>query len=212
MLVLSKKSKSNHMVQSKINDRLHYPESAAVHPTDRNKELTVYDTKVYSLPVSICLGKVQENFQSYGLLYAPIYLVKPNGRVTCIGVYEFRNSKLKNLRDVYGEEELDFDKLEKEKPLLYNFATIDYISGILHGLEKHKLDIDHHLLSTLQEKEKIADEYERILQQDLEAKKAQAMAASLRNQYDLVTSMPPSAQQIYRRNKSRKNRPSPSNL
>jgi hypothetical protein len=200
------------MVQSKITDVLQYPETASVHSDDRNKELTVYDTKVYSLPVSICLGKVQDNYSSYGVLYAPIYLVKPNGRVTRIGVFEFRNSRFKNLRDISGEEELDFDKLQREKPLLYDFATVNYLSGILHNLEKHKLDIDAHLLSTLQEQEKISDEYERILKQDAEAKKAQAMAATLRNQYELVTSSPPSAQQIYRRNKSRKNRPSPSIL
>jgi hypothetical protein len=200
------------MVQSKITQVLQYPETAAVHSDDRNKELSVYETKVYSLPVSICLGKIQENYSSYGVLYVPIYLVKPNGRVTRIGVYEFRTSKFKNLRDVTGEEELDFDKLQREKPLLYEFATIDYISGILHGLEKHKLDIDQHLLSTLQEQEKISEEYERILKQETESKKAQAIAASLRNQYDLVSSTPPSAQQIYRRNKSRKNRPSASNL
>ncbi len=208
---MSKEGKNN-MVQSKINDLLEYPETATVQSDDRNKELTVYDTKIYSLPVSICLGKVQQNYLSYGVLYTPIYLVKPNGRVTRIGVFEFRNSRFKNLRDVSGEEELDFDKLQREKPLLYDFSTIDYISGILHGLEKHKLDIDAHLLSTLQEKEATAEEYERILQQDAESKNAQAMAASLRNQYDLVTSTPPSAQQIYRRNKSRKNRPSSSNL
>ncbi len=200
------------MVQSKINELLQYPETTTVHSEDRNKELTVYDTKVYSLPVSICLGKVQHNYSSYGVWYAPIYLVKPNGRVTRIGVFEFRNSRFKNLRDVSGEEELDFDKLQREKPLLYDFATIGYISGILHGLEKHKLDIDAHLLSTLQEELKVSEEYQRILQQEMETKKTEAMAASLRNQYDLITSTPPSAQQIYRRNKSRKNRPSPLNL
>lgn len=196
------------MVQSKITERIHYPETTGVHTDDRNKELTVYDTKLYSLLVSICLGKVQETYSSSGVLYVPIYLVKPNGRVTRIGVYEFRTSRFKNLKDPYGDEELDFDKLEKEPPLLCNFATIDYISGILHGLEKHKLDIDQHLLSTLQEKERLSEEYERILQQDREAKKAQALATSLRTQYDLITSTPPSAQQIYRKNKSRKNRSS----
>lgn len=218
------------MVQSHLNDRLTYPESTAVFASDKNKELTVYDSKIYSMPVSICVGKVQKNYSSYGVLYAPIYLVKPNGRVTGIGLYEFRVAKFKYLKDESGEEELDFDKLPK--PLWYNFATIDYVSAILHGLERHRLDIDKQVLVSLEQKEKQADEFERILKQELEEKKTQEMASYLRNQFDLAptptpppaatttapsprstptpsppfpfTSLPP-PQPIYRRNKSRKN-------
>lgn len=174
------------MVRSNLNERLTYPESTAVFAADKNKELTVYETKIYSIQVSICVGKVQKNYSSYGVLYAPIYLVKPNNRVTGIGVYEFRVAKFKYLKDETGEEELAFAKLPK--PLWYTFATIDYISGILDGLEQHQLDIDTHVLTALQEKEKQADEFERILKQELEEKKTKEMASYLRNQFDLSSS------------------------
>ena len=187
------------MVQSVINPRLEYPETTAIEPEDRNKEFVEYETKLYSIPVSICIGKVQSRNASYGVLYAPIYLVKPNGRVTNVGLYEFTVSKLKYLKDEEGG--LDFYKLSR--PLLFNFATIDYISGIIHGLEKHKLDIDRRLLTSLKEKEKQNDEYERIIKQEIEENTTRALSTRLRSQYDLSINSP---QQVYSKNKSRKNR------
>lgn len=190
------------MVQSNINQRLHYQETTAINPEDKNTELTAYDTRLYSIPVSLCIGKVQTKYKSYGVVYAPIYLVKPNESVTNIGVYEFTPQKYKYLKEVNGE--LDFYKLPK--PLLFSFSTIDYITGIMHGLEKHKLDIDQHLLVSLKEKEKQIEEYERIIKQDMEAKKAKILSNRLETQYDL--SIPNTVEQIYRKNKSRKNRTS----
>jgi hypothetical protein len=187
------------MVKSIINKTLEYPETTAIEPEDINKEFMEYETKLYSIPVTICLGKVQRRYSSYGLLYVPIYLVKPNGRVTNVGVYEFTQSKYKYLKDEMGD--IDFYKLSK--PLLFSFSTIDYISVIVHGLEKHKLDIDRHLLSSLKEKEKQSDEYERIIRQGMEENKTKVLSNNLRTQYDLSTSSP---QQIYNKNKSRKNR------
>jgi hypothetical protein len=187
------------MVQSVINPRLEYPETTAIEPEDRNKEFVEYETKLYSIPVSICIGKVQSRNASYGVLYAPIYLVKPNGRVTNVGLYEFTASKLKYLKDEEGD--LDFYKLSK--PLLFNFATIDYVSGIVHGLEKHKFDIDRRLLTSLKEKEKQNEEYERIIKQEIEENNTRALSTRLRSQYDLSINSP---QQVYSKNKSRKNR------
>jgi hypothetical protein len=191
------------MVQSIINKRLNYPETTAIETEDMNTELIGHETKIYSIPVSICIGKVQNRYSSYGVLYAPIYLVKPNGCVTNIGLYEFTPSKYKYLKQVHGEEELDFHKLSR--PLLFSFSTIDYISGIVHGLEKHKLDIDRQLLSSLKEKEKQSDEYERIIRQRMEENKTKILSNNLRTQYDLSTSSL-TPQTIYRKNKSRKNR------
>lgn len=184
------------MVQSIINQRLQYSETTAIESADKNKELTEYHTTIYSIPVSVCIGKVQRKYSSYGVLYSPLYLVKPNGCVTNIGVYEFTVSKFKYLKDVEGDEELDFYKLSR--PLLFSFATIDYISGIVHRLEKYKLDIDKRILETLRENEKQDDEYERILKQELEEN-------TLKAQYNLLTNAS-TPQQIYSKNKSRKNR------
>jgi hypothetical protein len=195
------------MVQSNINQRLNYPETTAINPEDKNKELTAYETKIYGMSVDVCIGKVKHNYESYEVLYAPIYLVKPNGRVTNIGVYEFRKTLYRSMKDSTGE--LNFYKLPR--PLLYNFATIDYISGIVHQLEKNKLDIAPHLLVTLKEREKQTDEYERILNQEMEEKNAQTLATNLRKQYDLSISTK-TPEQIYSRNRSRKNRPSSLNL
>jgi hypothetical protein len=187
------------MVQSVINKRLEYPETTAIESEDVNQELVEHETKLYSIPVTVCIGNVQRRYSSYGVLYCPIYLVKTNGRVTNVGLYEFTVSKYKYLKDEMGE--IDFHKLSK--PLLFSFSTIDYISGIVHGLEKHKLDIDRRVLSSLKEKEKQSDEYERIIRQGMEENHTKVLSTNLRTQFDLSTSSP---QQIYRKNKSRKNR------
>jgi hypothetical protein len=188
------------MVHSIINQRLNYPETTAISPDDKNQELTAYDTSIHGISVSICLGKVQNTYKSYGLLFAPIYLVKPNGKVLQIGVYEFTASKYKYLKDETGD--LDFYKLSR--PLLHSFATVDYISNIIYGLEKHKLDIDKRMLETLREQERKTEEYERIVKQEIAEKQTQAMATELRTQYDLSISSP--SHQIYSKNRSRKNR------
>jgi hypothetical protein len=180
------------MVQSNINQSINYLEITAINPEDKNKEFTVQETKIYSIPVSVCLGMVQRKYSSsYGVLYAHMYLVKPNGRVTPIGVVEFKASKYKYLKDETGE--LDVSKLSR--PLLFSFATIDYISGIVHGLEKHKLDIDERMYETLKQKEKQEEEYMRIMKQELEENNTKMLANQLI-----------SPQPIYTRNKSRKNK------
>lgn len=186
------------MVHSIINQRLHYPDTTAISPEDKDQELTAYDTTIHGLSVSICLGKVQSTYKSYGLLYAPVYMVKPNGKVLQIGVYEFSASKYKYLKDETGD--LDFYRLSRSaKPLLHTFATVDYISAIVYGLEKHKLDIDRRMLESLRERERKTEEYERIVKQEIVEKQTQELATGLRNQYDLPS------QQIYSKNRSRKN-------
>jgi hypothetical protein len=191
------------MVHSIINQRLHYPDTTAINQEDKNKELTAYDTTIHGLSVTVCLGKVQSTYKSYGLLFAPIYLVKPNGKVLQIGVYEFTLAKYKYFKDESGE--LDFYKLSRTaKPLLHTFATVDYVSAIVYGLEKHKLDIDVRLLETRRAQERTTEEYERIIKQEIVEKQTQSLATELRNQYDLSILTP--SQQIYSKNRSRKNK------
>jgi hypothetical protein len=184
------------MVQSNIHQSIHYQETVSVSPEDKNREFTVHEIKLYSIPVSICLGMVQSQFSSsYGVLYAPIYLVKPNGRVTPIGVFEFKTSKYKYLKDEDGD--LDVSKLQR--PLLYSFATMDYISRIVHGLEKHKLEIDERICETLKEKEKQEEEYMQIIKQEREHEETKRIVQRIHSP-DLST------HQVYQKNKSRKNR------
>lgn len=184
------------MVQSNIHQSIHYPESISVNPQDKNKEFTVHETKLYSIPVSICVGNVQNIFSSsYGVLYVPVYLVKPNGKVTAIGVFEFKKSKYKYLKDESGE--IDVSKLSR--PLLFSFATIDYISGIIHGLEKHKIEIDERICETLKQKEKTEEEYMQIIKQEREHDQTKKLFQDIHSSNDLST------YQIYQRNRSRKN-------
>jgi hypothetical protein len=153
------------MVQSNINQNINYIENIFVYPEDKNKELTVHDIKIYGISVSICIGIVQNRYSaSYGVLYCPIYLVKPNGRVTPIGVFEFKSSKQKYLKDEFGE----FDISKLSKPLLFSFSTIDYISRIIHGIEKHKLEIDEKVCENLKKKEEKKEEYIQIIKQERE--------------------------------------------
>ena len=180
------------MTQSRLHNSVVYPERTSIFEEDKSKELDIYDIYLYGIPVNICIGSVQSTYKkTYRILFCPIYLIKPSGTSVQIGVYEFTSSKL---LDSSGE--VNFQKLPS--PLLYSFATIEYISSIVHKLDKHRLEINDKANQELLRKEKEKEEVIR----EVERMDTEYTNRSWMNTMNAHTQL----QQIYGKNRSRKNR------
>lgn len=183
------------MTQSRLHNSVIYTERTAIFEEDKSKELDIHDIYLYGIPVNICIGGVQTTYKkSYNILFFPIYLIKPSGTSIHIGVYEFTAPKLKYLLNSAGE--VNIPKLPS--PLLYSFATIEYISSIVHKFETHRLEINDKANQELLRKEKENEEILREVERIETAKNTRSWMNVMNPHTQL--------QQIYGKNRSRKNR------
>ena len=75
------------MVLSKINNKVSYKELKKIDSSDINKEAELYQIIAKEVDIIIALGNAKQ-LKEHNITYFPIYLVKENGRVMQIGVYE----------------------------------------------------------------------------------------------------------------------------
>ena len=80
------------MVVSNIDESVVYAELKGVNPNDIKKESKMYQIMLYNLNIIIAVGG-QKN-TSKNISYFPIYLVKNNGNVIQIGLYEILTNKI----------------------------------------------------------------------------------------------------------------------
>ena len=114
------------MVLSKINIDVSYPELKSVDSGDLKSEANLYQLEIKEIDVIVAIGKAKNTFEDKNVLYFPIYLVKHNNKVVQIGVYEIKASEHLNNLDEYNN--LDVEKMEE--PLIYSFATKEYINKL----------------------------------------------------------------------------------
>lgn len=115
------------MVLSKINpENVSYPELKSVDASDLQKEANLFQLEIKDVDVIIAVGNGKNTFEDYNIRYFPIYLVKYNNKVVQIGVYEIQDSDYLNYLDDYNN--LDVEKLNE--PLIYSFATKDFLSKL----------------------------------------------------------------------------------
>ena len=173
------------MVQSKINRKIQYQETKRIFAKDENKELDVYEYSLFGMPVSICIGNVSTKYLENHIYIFPIYLVKKNGKVVQIGLFEI--SSLKYRYYVSADNEVDLNKMPP--PLLYSFATIEYISSVINGVDHIREVSDKVAIAQLeQHKEQQKIEHEKIILNEPQKIQSQMDFISLVPQYSKTKS------------------------
>ena len=114
------------MVLSKINNAISYPELKSVDVNDLNIEANLYQLEIKGIDVIIAVGNAKNTFEDNNVLYFPIYLVKHNNKVVQIGVYEINASDYLS----YLDETNNIDIEKMDEPLIYSFATAEFISRL----------------------------------------------------------------------------------
>lgn len=114
------------MVVSKLDNSVSYPEIKKVDPEDLSMEADLYQLDILAINVIIAIGKAKNTFVDKNITYFPIYLVKHNGKVLQVGVYEIPANKMMNYMDEGGE--LNVEKLNE--PLIYSFVTADMVNKL----------------------------------------------------------------------------------
>jgi len=114
------------MVLSKLNSDVSYPEFKSVDSGDLKTEANLYQLEIKEIDVIVAIGNAKNTFEDKNIIYFPIYLVKYNNKVVQIGIYEIKASDYLSYLDDYNN--LDVEKMEE--PLIYSFATKEYINKL----------------------------------------------------------------------------------
>ena len=121
------------MVLSRLNNTIDYPDIRTVDDEDVGFNSALYSMNVYDLDIIIALGNIRYSFVTKGVLYVPVYLVVNDRVVSQIGVFECLNRDYTKLLD----EDNDIDLNLLDYPLLYLFASKEYIAA-LQGEEEEE--------------------------------------------------------------------------
>ena len=122
------------MVLSRLNNTIDYPDIRKVDEEDVGFNSPLYSMDIYDTDVIIALGNIKYSFVTKGILYVPVYLVVNDRVVSQIGVFECLNHDYTKLLD--QDNDIDLNLLDV--PLLYLFATKEYIVG----LQEQKVDVE----------------------------------------------------------------------
>lgn len=95
------------MVKSLINpENINYNESKDIEDEDIEYSSPLYDYELFDRKIEIALGKQRYNFEKYGVIYFPIYLVVNSAPKSKIGVFEVDSNNLINILDEEGDVKL----------------------------------------------------------------------------------------------------------
>jgi hypothetical protein len=115
------------MVKSILNSSITYAEDKGISSDDLEKDGQVYEYDVDAgLTVHLAVGNYRyDHTANKNIIYFPIYLVKDGEKIVSqIGVFEMMSIDLPNVLD--SESDIDLNALND--PLLYSFATPEFLS------------------------------------------------------------------------------------
>ena len=153
------------MVVSRIDKSVNYPELKKVAVEDLSKEFNLFQVELPNLnmDIIIAIGSAKKLFANKNITYFPIYLVKHNNKVIQIGVYETPTTNVMDYMDEEGE--VNIERLDE--PLLYTFATKEYMNKLRLVPESEEIEKRKKALKE-KEKEKPKDLNEK--EKDLKGK------------------------------------------
>ena len=117
------------MVLSKINQTVSYPELKSVNSDDLQKQVDhLFQIEILGVDVMIAVGSAKNIFESQGITYFPVYLVKHNNKVIQIGVFEIENDVDDYISHLDEDGNLDVENIDA--PLIYKFVTKEMLRKV----------------------------------------------------------------------------------
>jgi predicted NAD-dependent protein-ADP-ribosyltransferase YbiA (DUF1768 family) len=144
------------MVLSKLDSDVSYPELKSVNSGDLKTEATLYQIEIRGIDIIIAVGNAKNTYEDKNILYFPIYLVKYNNKVIQIGLYEIKASDYLYYLD--ESNNLDIEKIND--PLIYSFATSEFLNKMRMKPEENMLEKDDE--EPIQKKDIESDEEDEI--------------------------------------------------
>mgnify|MGYP001467492993 CR=1 FL=1 len=141
------------MVVSKIDPMVEYEETKEIENNDVDKEVSMYEMKIFEVDVIIALGEINHSYKKYNISFSPVYIVVNELDIKRIGLYEFNSDEYTNKLDEDGE--LDISIIEG--PLLYSFVNKAYIEDLMKNTNIDSIgEIDE------EDDKKSSNEYDKI--------------------------------------------------
>lgn len=115
------------MVKSILNPSITYADEKGISADDLDKDGQVYEYDIETgLTVHLAVGNYRYDYTAdKNIIYFPIYLVKDGEKIVSqIGLFEMMSIDLPNVLD--SESDIDLNALND--PLLYSFATPEFLS------------------------------------------------------------------------------------
>jgi hypothetical protein len=149
------------MVNSILNPSITYSEDRGINSADVDKDGQLYEYEISTgLVIHLAVGEycydhTHSSDLARNIIYFPIYLVKDGEKIVAqIGVFEMMSVDLPNLLD--AESDIDLNNLND--PLLYSFATTEFLSKYAVSKAPKKIA----------QKEEVEEEYVIPTQQEVE--------------------------------------------